>query len=461
MGFLLSFFAAFQTILGFLAPVANSIEEVLKRLGIYKHHAQGVSLADMARNTRVQPITVISKDLLGVSELENVLLNVLNVFTAYYIQAFSVNSIRINGVSVDKILYKYNPNGVSNSFESFNTSPTKKNYEYSLPGTSALEADNTPTNIALMPNGYMKDTGDNDLFKYDANLSVGKLITLNLTIPMHSRLDKASKDTTTSLGGKSTSMDKNEDRDSNSNTTFIGGKSDGSSQDVTGSQHSTSSSVGGELSSNVSTKEYESNVVNDQWDRDITIPVLVQLSSVVLSNDSVTNLIATNSVDKSLSERWVQYKSGQIRFVQDLILCNDIIDEKKKLLMNDETDTYLNILKRISKAQVNALISENGVSFASASNIYVISEEVAKEIEYRIGGKLSSPRMRDKLFVGNYGMILVVVDRQWERATFYYRNMDGGTDVSFKALAKSATGKSSGDIYEIFKTFNNGGSPIF
>ncbi len=420
MGFLISFFAALNAILGFAAPVGNAIENILKRLGIYNKHAKGVSLADFAKNARVQPITVISKDLIALKELDSILLSVLNVFTAYYIQAFSVDSIKINGVSVDKILYKYNPNGSKNAFESFNQNHYSiEDYDHALPGTLSTEAhyafrNSDKYNLPLTDNANREVEG-NTLFKDDASLSVGKLINLNLTLPMATHWNQ-----TLLTDRGNTPITANHDGEWNKD---------------------------------------ERHGITGSYDRDVVIPVLIQLSSVVLGTESVINLVASNSVDKTLNDRWIQYKSGQISFIKDLILCNDIIDEKKKLLMSDETDTYLNILKRIQKSQVGAIFSSEGLSFASASNIYVISESVAKEIEYRIGGKLSNYRTRNKLFLGNYGMILVVIDREWERVTFYYRNMEAGTDVSFSSLAKA--GNKNTDIYEIFKMFNNGGSPIF
>ena len=56
-------------------------------------------------------------------------------------------------------------------------------------------------------------------------------------------------------------------------------------------------------------------------------------------------------------------------------------------------------------------------------------------------------------------MILVVMDREWERATFYYRGMDTGTVTSFKALKNSAN--KDMNIFDVFKTLNSGNSPIF
>jgi hypothetical protein len=353
-----------------------------KFMGGYRQ-MEGTTLLDASKSTRVRPITVISADLMTLPELDSVLQNILSVFTAYYLQAIAVNNT-INGVSVEKLLSRFNP-----GLESFNNKHWQENnYAYTLPKLSPSQLD-----ISLEAAKLTEvEVDKNDTLKESPNLSIGKLINVSVTFNepgiINPKTKVTARDTVTTA----------------------------------------------------------------------TIPVLVQLASFLMSNSIVTQMMSTNSVDRSFAGRWQQYKSGQIEFINDLILCNDIIDEQRKLLLSDESDTYYNILKRISKGQWKYL-SHEGESFAAASTIYVISEEVAKDIEYNIGGKLDSHSVRQRLFKGNYGMILVVLDREWERATFYYRGMDSGTVTSFKALKNSAN--KGMDIFDVFKSLNSGNSPIF
>ena len=353
-----------------------------KFVGGYKQ-LEGTTLLDASKSTRVRPITVVSEDLITLPDLDAALQNILSVFTAYYLQAVAVNNT-INGVSVEKLLSRFNP-----GLESFNNKHwLENNYTYKLPKTTPSELE-----ISLEAAKISEVEGSkNDTLKESANLSVGKLINVSVTFN-------------------------------------------------------------------------EPGVVNPKSNKPVndiintsTVPVLIQLASFVLSNSIITQMIATNSIDRSLIGRWHQYMSGQIEFINDLILCSDIIDEQRKLLLSDESDTYYNILKRLTKGQMK-FISDGRGSMASASAIYVISEEVAKDIEYSIGGKLDNYHTRQRLFKGNYGMILVVMDREWERATFYYRGMDTGTVTSFKALKNSAN--KDMNIFDVFKTLNSGNSPIF
>jgi hypothetical protein len=400
--------------------------------------AQGRSLIETSKNTRVRPITVISNDLMTLPELDNVLLNILNIFTAYYMQAIAVNNT-INSVTVRDVLYKFNPNA---SVESLNNPHRiESNYEFTLPGI-AQEAS------TILSRQY--ETDKNDTLKENPNLSVGKLININI-----------SENYVTAISSSRTSIDTSEKND----TSFredAGGSNSAKRDDMGNiidrtntSQNGSSTTTG---ASKTEGKRVENSINNQFLPGSYNIPVLVQLASFLLSTETCSDLISTGSVGKSLLDRWVQYRSGQIEFIKDLILCNDIIDEQRRLLLHKESDTYMNILKRIGTAQLN-YINTDKENLAAASTIYVISEAVAHDIEFKIGGKLESFATRQRLFKGNYGMILAVLDREWERATFYYRGMDVGTTVSFKSLAKSDN--KNMDILDVFRTFSSGNSPIF
>lgn len=495
---LIMFLAFLQTTFTALQPILDPILKYLGYIGKYFKHSEGVSLSDMAQNSRVRPITVISSDLANVPELTQVLSATLNVFAAYYVQAFTLNEVKVNGLSMDKVLYKLNPNGTY-AAESLNTNlySNINSYQYALPGTNsarsaALEDSVTydekaaTKQLTNLPN---KDIRNDDFFKPDINLSIGKMVYLNLSLPMASQWDK----TLTSDIERANNRNKEiynqgvhnynsvQRNDYNNRTNQYNNRTDtfnNQAQQYNTNGQRTSISSNGDVrvappvgpkgpqnyQAPIQSADYKDPIKNEKgvsgtWNNDIVIPILMQLSSILLDSSYVVELVGSNSVNHSLLERWTEYRAGQIRFIDDLILCNDIIDEKKKLLLKDDSDTYLNILKRIGKAQLSSVLSPNHTTFAAASNIYVISDSVAKEIEYKIGGKLTNANIRHKLFKGNYGMILVIIDKEWETVTMYYRDTDAGTTVTFKSLMKQ--GNKDMDIYEIFKVFNNGGSPIF
>lgn len=68
-----------------------------------------VSLADISKIARVEPITLISSNLTGTKELYNILHGVLNIYAAFYLQAIHILSAQLADVRILKILDKTNP----------------------------------------------------------------------------------------------------------------------------------------------------------------------------------------------------------------------------------------------------------------------------------------------------------------------------------------------------------------
>jgi hypothetical protein len=189
------------------------------------------------------------------------------------------------------------------------------------------------------------------------------------------------------------------------------------------------------------------------------IPVSVRLMPTLLSNASITHLLTLKTEDTSLVERYHAWRAGRISFISDLVFCQDMITEHKKALMEDKSGVYSEIIRRVNNSRKYGLLSMN-FSLATASNLFVISEAVATEVEQKLGGKLSNPRTRDKAFEGTYAMIIAVVDREWERVTFYYRGISASTDASIKDL--KAANKSKGiDVMDVLKMYNQGSAPSF
>jgi hypothetical protein len=189
----------------------------------------------------------------------------------------------------------------------------------------------------------------------------------------------------------------------------------------------------------------------------VQVPITFRLATATLTEQSITHLLALKTEDEGIVERYHAWRAGRIGLIKDLIFCQDLIDEHKKALMTDKDGVYSEIVKRVNNAKKYGILADNP-SLVSASNIFIISEAVASQVELKLGGKLRNPRIREKAFLNTYAMILVVIDRDYDRATFYHRGIDMPTEVSFKEMKKSAQGKGP-DIMDIMKAYNTGMPP--
>lgn len=367
-----------------LQAISNFINKAKEITNYYKDK----SLADITRLTRVEPLTIISRDLINLDYMVDINNSVLSVFAGYYLQAVSILT-KINNIEVIKLLDKLNPDrdetgfllGETVSRESI-SNLILENYKYKLPSSLALESPNDE---------LLREETDNIKQILElSNMSVGKLI--NLKINYQENCD------------------------------------------------------------NLTCKE-------DDY-KSIIIPVSIRLIVSALSNSNLIKIITSKTEDISLSERYHAWRSGRIKFISDLIFCQDLIDAYKKTAITDESGTVQEITRRVANAKKYGLLTKNP-SLVSASNIYIISEEVAKEVEAKYGAKFSSNKMRERLFENTYAMLFVVVDREWERVTFYTRGISSSTDLSIKEIKAANKGKNGPDILDIMKSLNNGMSPNF
>jgi hypothetical protein len=199
--------------------------------------------------------------------------------------------------------------------------------------------------------------------------------------------------------------------------------------------------------------------VKDDSASAVTIPVNFRLMVSSVPNSTIAHLLAVHQDESSLVERFHAWRSGRISFIKDLIFCQDLIDEHKRAMIGDESGTMLEIMRRVNNSKKYGVITKNP-SLVSASNLFVITEEIARDLEGKLGGRLTNFKTREQAFQNTYAMVIVVIDREWQRVTFYTRGIQSYTDMSYKEL-KSA-GKDKGpDIMDILKSLNTGHSPVF
>lgn len=366
-----------NTTLSSVAKLINSIKNIT---GLYTTQ----SLSDVTKLTRVEPLTIVSRDCLNLEEMPDVMQSLLSMFAGYYLQAVSMLT-KVSDVEVVRILDRLNPDRDETGFlltQQVSQESVRnlclESHEFSLP---------TRQTVSVESNDSI-DLGKGNQGIYEvANLSVGKL--LNVEVAYSKEAGSGDK----------------------------------------------------------------------QDNRSIKIPVNVRLMASLVPASTVEHILCFKTEDNSLVERFHAWRAGRISFIKDLIFCQDLIDEYKRATIGDETDTMQEIIRRVNNAKKFGLLTKNP-SLVSASNLVVISEEVAKQVESKLGGKLSNPKIRQKAFDNTYAMIIVVVDREYQRVVFYSRGISASTDLSFKEIKNISKNKGP-DIMDILKGYNMGGPVAF
>lgn len=354
------------------------------------------SLADLTKLTRVEPICIVSRDCVNLEYMPDVMQSLLSLFSGYYLQAIDVLKLRILDVKVIKLLDSLNPNR-NDDVGFFIQNQILGTESYQNISLESMKF-SLPTKRILSLEDSKETIKNIDTINELSNLSVGKL--LNVSISLSQTVTKIVKN-----------------------------------------------------------KDGVDTPVTEEKPYSVTIPINIRLLSSVLPNNSIVNLLTRNKEDDSILERYYKWRAGRISFIKDLILCQDLIDEYKRTLATDSDGVISEIFRRVTSSKRYGLISQNP-SLNVASNIIVITSETAKEVESKFGGKLSNPKIRNKIFEGTYGMILAVINTDFDRVNFYIRNLGAGTDLSVKEIKTAAKGKGP-DILDIFKAINQGMTPTF
>lgn len=190
----------------------------------------------------------------------------------------------------------------------------------------------------------------------------------------------------------------------------------------------------------------------------ITIPVTVSIVPKSIDSQDLVDITAYGSTDKSWSGRWHSWRSGEIRFVKDYLLCLDLIEADRRSLMADKTGTLLTIRSKRTKNILAALVSGRA-SPNAISTIVIVSKSTAEQMEMALKGKFKNPHTREEYFKTNTAMMLVVVDTTMERFTIYQR---GIADVGMYTLDDIKVNSKRGntpDIESIMKAYKLGEAP--
>lgn len=355
-----------------LTTIAKAINAVRQGLA----YTSDNSLSDLAKLTRVEPLTIVSRDILSADIANDAMSILLNIFSGYYLQAVNILT-NVRDVEVIKVLDRMNPDRDYTGWMLSQESASGKHIlatesaDFALPGRTRLFHE------AKDPTEVVQET---------SNLAQGKMLNVEIV---------------------------------------------------------------------VSKPDAEKVVTR-------TVPITVRLAVMPVGTESMKTILARHANDTSLTERFHSWRGGSISFWRDLVFCQDMIDEYRQALHSDPSGAAAEVARRQAMAKKVGAVTKNP-SLAVASSIYVMSSEAAREVEKKIGGKLSKGDIRSRVFAETCGMIMCIIDRDYERVRIYVRGIEQGVDLSFSQL-KREVGKGGGkgpDVADILKSMNQGMAPSF
>ena len=390
------------------------------------------SLVEATQTMRVQPLCVIDHTLSTSPILEPLNQNLLNLFSAYYLQAVARDNV-IGKVSVFRRLDKLNPNRsklesvlnnaaiILNGMEGY--------YDTTLPCLPKL----TNTHVEREA---IKSATESLVYSMEA-VHVGEAPTvLGASEATEPTEEAPAKQNGWQRIGQSIVDNINSSKGATLNKEAI--------SEV---KELTHLAVGKIL--NVTFKEGESS---------LTVPVAVRLMTSLMLPNALVRLLnfGSRERDLTLKERWHAYKSGKIEFWRDFILAKDLKKQRVKDITADKDRVYQKIQARLLDNAAAGAMSANP-SLANMSNIIVINKPTLQELESVLGGKFSNFNLRERVFNNTGIMLFAVVDNDSQRVKIYHQSIEECTDVSFNEINRGS--KKDTDITDLLNVFLQGGAP--
>lgn len=375
----------------------DSVETVLALVGKLPdllRSARSDSLVEFTKPARVEPIVLMDDRVVNLSFTHDIMQSLTSIFSGYYLQAVAL-SVNVGRVDVIDLLDRVNPN-------------------------RSLD-DNLVKGVTNL--GMRAGFESAESYRYSLPIP-GEAIGLE-HFGLENVYDAVDQDT-----------------GDVSQTGLI--KSTGDSIKV--AQEMSNLSVGKLLEVEIESDGHKA-----------VFPVSVRLIATAAPPKGVIHTLSLGQRNTSVKDRWHAWRSGQLEFVRDLVLCQDLIDAHKQGLLKDSSGIYSASIKRRRTNRLSAILSGQP-SVATASNIVVIADQTRKELEREIGGRLSHFRTREKMFKETYAMLMVVVDPEWENVTIYHRSIETPTELSAGDL-KFANKSKGPDVAEIMKAYQMGNSP--
>lgn len=189
------------------------------------------------------------------------------------------------------------------------------------------------------------------------------------------------------------------------------------------------------------------------------VPVTIRMVPMTMDSSAMLSAYSLGSRWNTDSERRHRVNQGELHWLWDYWLKRDLIREHQQALLKDKSGVYAAMSDRRSSKLMSAIINGEE-SLAAAAAMCIMSSKTAKELERRLGGKLSSYKTREQLFQTTGLMLLVVFDPNFDQMTFYYTGTPDVSQLSTNEV-KASGKKQDVNVMELINTFMNKGAPSF
>lgn len=370
---------------------------------------QSKSLIDASRAARVEPIVAIDATIQTQPYMTDVLHSLCSLVSAYYLQAAAIHT-RIGDVSILQKLDRLNP---------------ERNLGAAVYGKLPGLADHETCLPSYNPKPTYNSSRPSLESAVDAAIEAMPALATNTTINQATIAPEEKRDAT----GSGNLADNRQTLNATIN----------------------------KIENLMVGKILEVEFLSPDGSTAATIPVTVKLIPVAVMPSIFAVAYSAAGLKNTTKQRWHRMRAGELSFIGDFIMGNDLIDAHRAALMKDKSGFYAAVSKRRNKNSATAMVSGEP-SLADAANIVVLSKRTASQLETELMGRIDGIETRNQLFSVGSLMLLCVIDAEMETITVYHRGIDLPSKLNLRDL-KMATKGQGVDIADVLKAYQLNQAP--
>ena len=197
--------------------------------------------------------------------------------------------------------------------------------------------------------------------------------------------------------------------------------------------------------------------------------ILVQLRPAFIPTTVMRAFVDLNFVPTRF-QRYIQARTGEIRFFQDFVLGCDLGTRYRRAMRDDKTGILKEMLEnqasslnrhytKIGKNILRASSSSGVKSSVNIANTILIFDRKSFDTACSAAGiSFKNPSVRESFFDKTYAMIVVIVDPSFGRVEMFYNGITQGSTFTYRQLAINAKSEAT-DLVSIMRTYASGMAP--
>lgn len=189
-----------------------------------------------------------------------------------------------------------------------------------------------------------------------------------------------------------------------------------------------------------------------------TVAVNIRLNVHAKQPSQVVDILSNEAKDRSTKTRKHEFLSGGLSFWQDIILCNDIINDFRKAARADEDGAYVSDIRR-RQSNSRAAVLSLSPSLNTISAIHIVSKVTLKEIEREAGFRIKDFRRRNEMMLKAGIMLFCVVDAEDDELEIYHLGMEDKTHLRHREI--KSVGNKEINIAEVLASYQKSVAPQF